>query len=82
MGPAGGLNALQTETDRPIGIYRQDRRRHEVHATPGSSAAGAAAGGEVGAGGRRYVCPDCGQAFVRPSELQVRHFAHLTSIGH
>lgn len=62
IGP-NGLNAVQTDTHRPIGIYRQDKRRHEVLAP-----AGAASDNEP----RRFVCQDCGAAFLRPSELRVR----------
>lgn len=71
IGP-NGLNAVQTETARPIGIYRQDKRRHEAHAP-----ASASADGEP----RRFVCQDCGAAFLRPSELRVRPLALPASVA-
>lgn len=64
LGP-NGLNAVQTETEKPIGIYRQDKRRHEVMDLSSSDS-------ET----RRYVCQDCGTAFLRPSELRTHQHRH------
>jgi hypothetical protein len=63
-----GLNPVQSETNRPIGIYRQDRRRHETPMNPGMAEGGST---EV----RRHVCQECNVAFIRPSELRVRELS-------
>ncbi|KAH7105133.1 hypothetical protein BKA62DRAFT_437762 [Auriculariales sp. MPI-PUGE-AT-0066] len=63
LGPTGNLNAVQTDSSRPIGIYRQDRRSTNPSFEPSGSS-------------KRHVCHQCGAAFSRPSELTTHMHRH------